>query len=154
MSSDDWTTPADIPAGVSSRATMNLQLPQNMLALFNAIAGDQQATGEVIHFHKNGTFANRPAATSAMVGRTYLCTDFGVEYICLPNAYAASPTHVWYPSRHIPALCDHFSEDFAARPHGTIAADVPAWHAAEGWHVSATQVTDTALIPSGPVSLL
>ena len=73
MSTDDWTTPADIPAGVSSRATINQQLPQNMLALFNAIVGDVQATGEVIPQIKVGTNAARPAAGNS--GRPYYATD-------------------------------------------------------------------------------
>ena len=73
MSTDDWTLPADFPAGTLARATLNQQVPQNMLALYNAIVGDAQATGEVIQRQKRGTFASRPAAGNA--GRMYVASD-------------------------------------------------------------------------------
>jgi len=155
MAVDDWTAPTTRATNfVVTADVWNTDIVNDLTALFNAMVGDASADAALPHLHKNGTFAARPGATSAMVGRTYLCTDVGLEYICLPNAYAASPTHVWYPSRHIPALCDHFSEDFVARPHGTTTAAVPAWHAAEGWQISATVTTDTGLMINGPVSLL
>src|SRR3970040_679359 len=73
MSTDDWTTPADFPVGTLSRATLNIQVPQNILALFNGVVGDVQATGEVIPQIKVGANAARPAAGTS--GRWYYATD-------------------------------------------------------------------------------
>jgi hypothetical protein len=56
-------------------STLNEQIRDNITAAINAIRGDAQATGELIHRHKSGTNAARPAADAANVGRLYLATD-------------------------------------------------------------------------------
>lgn len=121
MSADDWTTPVDPAAGVISRADHITYVTQNIQALYNAIVGDAQATGEVLHQHKTGTLANRPAAGN--VGRLYTATDLGVTFY--------DDGAVWHVFSHIPAVCDRHRDDF----HLEHNADLTATGWFGGWRV-------------------
>ncbi len=135
MSADDWTTPVDPSAGAISRANHISYVTQNIQALYNAIVGDAQATEEVIHQHKSGTYANRPAA--AKVGRTYYATDLGATFI--------DDGAVWHVFSHIPAICDRHHDDFALEHNATITA--PGWLG--GWGVVIGGAGGEARIPAG-----
>lgn len=121
MSADDWTTPADPAAGAISRANHISYVMQNIQALYNAIVGDAQATEEVIHQHKTGTYANRPAA--GYVGRLYTATDLGATFY--------DDGAVWHVASHIPAICDRHHEDFHLEHNAT--AGVTSYFG--GWRV-------------------
>jgi hypothetical protein len=107
---DDYTAPAQrIANDVVTAADWNAQIPDNITALKNAIDGDAQATSEVIHQHKSGTFANRPAAGNA--GRIYYSTDLGVTFL--------DDGAVWHVMSWVPALCAREYTDFGAIFGGT-----------------------------------
>jgi hypothetical protein len=118
---DDWTPPVQrIANDVVTATNWNEQIPDNMTALKNALSGDAQATAEVIHQHKSGTWANRGAAANA--GRFYYCTDTGWTL--------QDDGTLWHIVSHNPKLSDHLYEDF----HAPGSADLAAAGYIFGWH--------------------
>ena len=63
---------------IVSAAKLNQELRDRIQALFNGLVGDGSADLDVVHRHKSGTFAARPAAGSA--GRLYRATDTGAIF--------------------------------------------------------------------------
>src|SRR3989304_2332237 len=78
MSSDNWTVPVDPSAGVIVRADYITYALQNIQAIFNGLVGDASADALMLHRHKSGTYAARPAAGNA--GRVYFATDIPAMY--------------------------------------------------------------------------
>ena len=50
---------------IVSAAKLNQELRDRIQALFNGLVGDGSADLDVVHRHKSGTFAARPAAGSS-----------------------------------------------------------------------------------------
>jgi hypothetical protein len=110
---DDWHAPTQRAANFVVTSTVwNEETQDNITALKSAVMTDAQATDEVIHQHKVGTLANRPAA--GYVGRLYTCTDLGVTY--------QDDGTDWNYAYHNWTKTEFFADDFIARP----AADATA----------------------------
>lgn len=73
---DVWTNPKTWGAEVATSADQNTYVRDNETALKNALEGDAGAA--LVHRHKSGTLAARPAAGQA--GREYFATDVGRTY--------------------------------------------------------------------------
>src|SRR3989304_5247492 len=79
---DGWNplTPASWTVGeVVAASKLNTELRDRMQALFNGLVGDTSADADVIHQHKIGTLAARPAA--GKIGRTYFTTDLPILWL-------------------------------------------------------------------------
>lgn len=131
---DDWTAPAQRANGeVVTHTIWNEQVMDNLTALKAASEGDAQATGEVLHYHKVGTLAAKPAPGNA--GRTYLASDIGL--------WLLDDGTSWHPDHHILTLCEHWEDDLIAWANDT--PETINWG-------EATDGTGTVSIVSGATS--
>jgi hypothetical protein len=114
MANDDYTAPTTRATGyVVTAATWNDELVDNFTAMQLAVKGDGSADTDVIHAHKSGTWASRPAAGTAR--RIYYCTDTGWTIM--------DDGTLWSVISHNPKLSDHLYEDFHAVGTATLTAD-------------------------------
>lgn len=113
---DVWTTPKTYGAEVATASDRNTYERDNHEALHNTLVGDGSASG-LIHRHKSGPLASRPAAGNA--GRIYVATDSGTE-----RAYYDDGTN-W---QEIPLLDDGAT---AAASEGDVlqigSSGIPEW---------------------------
>src|SRR3990172_8480440 len=80
MATDDWTAPTTRATNdVITAAIWNADLVNDLTALFNGLVGDASADALMLHRHKSGTLAARPAAGNA--GRLYYATDTAITFL-------------------------------------------------------------------------
>lgn len=106
---DDYHVGVERAAGYVVTAANWNEIQESILALFNGVVGDGSADGAMLHSHKTGTLASRPAAGTA--GRLYTATDLGATFY--------DDGSVWHVSHHIPAVCAREYTDFGAIFGGT-----------------------------------